>query len=104
MIIEIIEDNKYYNHFIDIINILDIKDCILLLSINDETITLFTEDLKHNYNRISNLNEYFTIIDSGECGLTHNNINYYDINYLKYQVIIDKYRNKKINDLLSQKN
>lgn len=101
MIIEIIEYNKYYNHFIDIINILDIKDCILLLSINDETITLFTEDLKHNYNRISNLNEYFAIIDSGECGLIHNNINYYDINYLKYKVIIDKYRNKKINDLLS---
>ena len=67
MILEIINENKYYSLFIDIITKLDIKD-ILLISVDYNTIMLFIEDdLEHD--KILKISDYFKLIYSTRCGL-----------------------------------
>jgi hypothetical protein len=103
MMLEIIEENKYYFHFIGLINKLDIKDCILLLSVNDNSITLFMEDYisEDNHDKVLKIGDYFTLIYSTRCGLIHENINYYDIYSYKYEISIDNIRDIKLDELLS---
>ena len=101
--IEIIDENKYYFHFIGLINKLDIKDCILLLSVKDDSITLFIEDdiSESNHNKVLKISEYFKLIYSTRCGLIHENINYYDLYSYKYEITIDNIRDIKLDELLS---
>jgi hypothetical protein len=102
MMIEIIDENKYYSHFIGLINKLDIKpESILLLSVDDDSITLFIEDdiSEFNHNKIIKISEYFKLIYSTRCGLIHENINYYDLYSYKYEISIDNIRDIKLDEL-----
>ena len=102
MMLEIIEENKYYFHFIGLINKLDIKDdCILLLSVKDDTITLFMEDdiSESNHDKVLKIGDYFKLIYSTRCGLIHENINYYDLYSYKYEITIDVIRSIKLDEL-----
>lgn len=105
MMIEIINDNnKNYDYLIKIINLLNIEKYILLLSINDDTISFFMEknEIETNEyydNKLSNIKDFLSLIYSSECGLMYENIDYYELYVLKYKIDIEKARDFKLKDI-----
>jgi hypothetical protein len=100
MMIEIINDNnKNYDYLIRIINLLDIEKYILLLSINDDTISFFVEKNEYYDNKLSNIKDFLSLIYSSECGLMYENIDYYDLYVLKYKIDVEKTRDFKLKEI-----
>jgi hypothetical protein len=98
--IEIINDNnKNYDYLIRIINLLDIEKYILLLSINDDTISFFVEKNEYYDNKLSNIKDFLSLIYSSECGLMYENIDYYDLYVLKYKIDVEKTRDFKLKEI-----
>jgi len=100
MIINIIQEHIYYTDFMNMINKLGIRDNILLISVNDDSISVFIEDDEFRHNSVLKISDYFKLVYSVKCGLIHDNVNYYNAYSYKYEINIDDIRNIRLDEVL----
>ena len=100
MIIEIIQEHIYYTDFMNMINKLGIRDSILLVRVNDNSISVFVLDDEFRHNSVLKISDYFKLVmGSVKCDLRHDDITYYGVCSYKYEINIDDIRNIRLDEL-----